>query len=913
MELSHEEYLKHYGILRKSGRYPWGSGETPNQRNRMFLDEYKQLKKQGLTDAQIAEGFDLKTKQLLAAKSIASNQLRASNISQAERLRESGVSVSEIGRQMGVNESTVRGWLAPGAKDKADVLETTAAFLKDQVDSKGLIDVGSGVELHMGISEGRLGGALAILQEQGYNVYGDIKVDQVGNNNQTTLKVLAPPGVDQKDAWMRRLDVKQIDHIQPDDSADADAPFMNIKEPLNFDSKRLQVRYGDEGGAEADGVIFVRPGVDDVSLGGSRYAQIRVAVDGSHYIKGMARYDNDLPDGVDLVFNTPKKDTGNKLDALKPLKIDPETGEVDKLNPFGSAISRQIFRDGDKETPSSVMNIVNEEGDWGNWSKNLATQVLSKQSPELIRSQTDETYASKLADFEEIKSLTNPTVRKALLQSYSDDVDAAAVHLKAAAMPRQSTHVILPVSELRETEVFAPNFRDGENVILVRFPHGGTFEMPELKVNNRHPKAKSILEGAKDAIGINPKVAERLSGADFDGDTVLVIPDPQRKFKTSPALKGLENFEPKTAYPSYDGMPQMTSREKGLEMGRVTNLITDMQLKGASSTEVAAAMRHSMVVIDAEKHNLNWRQSETDNGIPNLMKKYQGRTTGGASTLISRATSEKEVDDRKLRPAKDGRPIDPKTGALVYVPTGKTRKVVKKETYTDPETGKTKTRYVDTGKTKPVKTKVAKLALTDDARTLISDTNTEVENLYASHSNRLKALANEARLEMINTKDNPASPSAKKVYQREVDELNAALNIAVKNAPRERQAQIIANTIYRQKKQANPDMDKDQQKKIKNMAIAEARRRTGASKDLVRPTEKQWEAIQAGALSKSKLEDIIKNADQDLIKQLAMPRTKATMSASKVARAKAMAARGVPYSDIADALGVSPSTVKDHV
>lgn len=913
MELTHEEYLKHYGILRRSGRYPWGSGETPNQRNRMFLDEYKALKKQGLTDAQIAEGFNLKTKQLLAAKSIASNQLRAANISQAERLRESGVSVSEIGRQMGVNESTVRGWLAPGAKDKADVLQTTAAFLKDQVDSKGLIDVGSGVERHMGISDGRLGGALAILQEQGYNVHTDIKVDQVGTKNQTTLKVLAPPGVDQKEAWMRRLEVKQIDHVQPDDSADAKSPFRPIVEPLSFDSKRLQVRYGDEGGAEADGVIFVRPGVEDVSLGGSRYAQIRVAVDGTHYIKGMARYDDNLPEGVDLLFNTPKKSTGNKLDALKPLKIDPETGEVDKLNPFGSAISRQIFKKDSDDRPSSVMNIVNEEGDWSDWSKNLATQVLSKQSPDLIRSQTDETYASKIAEFEEIKSLTNPTLRKTLLQSYSDDVDAAAVHLKAAAMPRQSTHVILPVSELRDTEVFAPNFRDGENVILVRFPHGGTFEMPELKVNNRHPKAKSILEGAKDAIGINPKVAERLSGADFDGDTVLVIPDPHRKFKTSPALKGLENFEPKNAYPAYEGMPQMTSREKGLEMGRVTNLITDMQLQGASSTEVAAAMRHSMVVIDAEKHNLNWRQSETDNGIPNLMKKYQGRTTGGASTLISRATSEKEIDDRKLRPAKDGGPIDPKTGALVYVPTGKTRKVVKKEIYTDPETGKTESRYVDTGKIKPVKTKVAKLALTDDARTLISDTNTEVENLYAAHSNRLKALANEARLEMINTKHNPASPSAKKVYQKEVDELNAALNIAVKNAPRERQAQIIANTIYRQKKQANPDMDKDQQKKIKNMAIAEARIRTGAAKQLIRPTEKQWEAIQAGAFSKSKLEDIFANSDQDLIKKLAMPRDKVAMPEIKIARAKAMAARGVPYSDIADALGVSPSTVKEHI
>lgn len=913
MDLTHEEYLSHYGILRKSGRYPWGSGDTPNQRNRMFLDEYKTLKKQGLTDAQIAEGFDLKTKQLLAAKSIASNQLRSANISQAQRLRDSGTSVSAIGREMGVNESTVRGWLAPGAKDKADVLQTTAAFLKEQVDSKGLVDVGSGVERHLGISDARLGSALAVLQEQGYEVHGDIKVDQVGTNNQTTLKVLAPPGTPQEEAWARRLEVQQIDSVQPYESGNSNTGFTTIKEPVAFDSDRLKVRYGDEGGADADGVIYVRPGVEDVSLGGSKYAQIRVNVDGTHFIKGMAMYKDDLPDGVDLVFNTPKGDTGNKLDALKPMKIDPATGEIDKMNPFGSSISRQIFKNDGDDTPSSVMNIVNEEGDWGTWSKNLATQVLSKQSPELIRSQTDEAYESNLREFEEIKALTNPTVRKALLQAYSDDVDASAVHLKAAAMPRQSTHVILPVNEMRDNEIFAPNFRDGEKVILARFPHGGTFEMPELIVNNRHPAAKDLLAGAKDAVGVTAKVAERLSGADFDGDTVLVIPDPHGKFKTTPALKGLENFEPKRAYPAYDGMPAMDSREKGLEMGRVTNLITDMQLKGANANEVAAAMRHSMVVIDAEKHNLNWRQSEADNGIPNLMKKYQGRTTGGASTLISRATSEKEVDDRKLRPAKEGGPIDLETGALVYVPTNKTRRVMNKETYTDPVTGKTATRYVDTGKTAKVKTKVAKLALTDDARTLVSETNTEVENLYAAHSNRLKALANEARLEMVHTKDIPYSPSAKAVYSKEVGELNAALNIAIKNRPLERQAQIIANSIYRQKKQANPDMDREQQKKIKNMAIVEARARMKASKQLVKPTEKQWEAIQAGAISKSKLEDIIKNADQEVIKQLAMPRAKVAMPASKVARAKAMVARGVPYSDVADALGVSPSTIKEHI
>ncbi len=105
-------------------------------------------------------------------------------------------------------------------------------------------------------------------------------------------------------------------------------------------SKRLAIRYAEDGGSKADGVIYVRPGVDDVSLDGSRYSQVRIAVDGTHYIKGMAMYKYDLPDGVDLMFNTNKSDTtGNKLDALKPMKTDSPT------NPFGSSIRRQIVRE----------------------------------------------------------------------------------------------------------------------------------------------------------------------------------------------------------------------------------------------------------------------------------------------------------------------------------------------------------------------------------------------------------------------------------------------------------------------------------------------------------------------------------------------------------------------------------------
>jgi hypothetical protein len=146
----------------------------------------------------------------------------------------------------------------------------------------------------------------------------------------------------------------------------------------------------------------------------------------------------------------------------------------------------------------------------------------------------------------------------------------------------------------------------------VRYPHGGTFEMPELTVNNQNREARSILSDkvkghARDAVGINSKVAARLSGADFDGDTVLVIPNDRRSVKTSAPLKELKDFDPQKRYPGYEGMKVMSDKQK--QMGDVSNLITDMTILGANPAEIARAVKHSMVVIDAEKHKLNYKQS----------------------------------------------------------------------------------------------------------------------------------------------------------------------------------------------------------------------------------------------------------------------------------------------------------------
>ena len=864
-------HLKHYGILRKSGRYPWGSGGTQSQRNRSFLDIVEKLRKEGMSEKEIADGFGLTTTQLRAAKSIARNEEKQADIATAERLKAKGYSNVAIGQKMKINESSVRALLEPGQKHRADVLETTANMLKDQVTQKKYVDIGTGTELHMGVSDTKLKTAVARLQEEGYTVHY-VKVEQLGTGQQTTIKVLAAPGTKYSEVFKNRGDIKPVTQH----SEDGGLSYEGIRPPKSISSRRVAVRYAEQGGTDADGVIYVRPGLKDISLGGARYAQVRIAVDGTHYLKGMAMYKDDLPPGVDLMFNTNKKNTGNKLDAMKPMKTDKD-GNIDQENPFGASIKPGGQR--------GVHNIVNEEGDWERWSRTLSSQMLSKQSPRLAKTQLDMTYDRKKRELDEIMALTNPSVRQKLLDSFADDVDSSAVHLKAHHLPRQGNHVILPVHSMKETEIYAPNYRNGEKVVLIRHPHGGIFEIPELTVNNRHPEAKKLLGNAADAVGINPKTAEKLSGADFDGDTVLVIPNNQGKVKSSQTLEGLKNFDPQMyKLPKDSPIKRMTARQKQIEMGVVSNLITDMTIKGANTSELARAVRHSMVVIDAEKHELNWKQSSLDNGIAQLKAKYQGGPTAGAATLISKASSEIRVPERK-----QGFRTDPITGRKIYTETGAS--FVNKD-----------------GKVVTKTTKSKKLAETDDARSLSSGT--PMEEVYAAHSNRLKSLASEARKASVRTKYTPYSPSAKKVYAEQVASLDAKLNVALRNAPLERRAQLVANTIVSQKRQANPDMDHAELKKVKSQALAAARARTGASKKRVDITDVEWDAIQAGAISTNKLNSILDNTDLDQVKQRATPKERLLMTNAKQQRALSMAAAGYTQAEIADALGVSLTTLK---
>lgn len=888
-----EDILMHYGMPRRSGRYPWGSGDNPYQHSGDFLSRVEELKKQGFKETEIANEMGLTTTQLRTQVSLAKDERRSLQVATAKGLREKGYSLNEIAEKMGFsNDSSVRSLLNEKSEARMNQAKTTADFLKQMIDEKGMIDVGTGVERELGISKEKLNQALYILELEGYPVYGG-GVPQVTNpGKQTNIKVVCPPGTEHKEIYNFENvhSVKDYEKVLTEDGQKIRPAFQY---PESLDSSRLKINYAEDGGIHKDGVIELRRGVEDLSLGDSHYAQVRIMVDGTHYLKGMAVYSDDLPDGVDVLFNTNKKSGTPMTDVLKKIKDDPD-------NPFGSLIKehggQSYYTDKNGNEKLSLINKRAEEGDWGEWSDHLPSQFLSKQSMTLIKKQLGLAAADKVAEYDEICSLTNPTVKKALLKSFADDCDAAAVHLQAAALPRQKYQVILPLTTIKDNEVYAPNYKNGEQVALIRYPHGGTFEIPILTVNNKQAEGKRVLGNTpKDAVGINSKVAERLSGADFDGDTVMVIPTGGKiKITSTHPLKGLEGFDPKTSYgPDSTDRPYKKMKNTQTEMGKVSNLITDMTLKGATEDELARAVRHSMVVIDAEKHNLDYKRSEQDNGIASLKKKYQGRVEDGkykegAATLISRAKSEVSVPKRK------GSPIINEDGSLSY-------KTTDDLTYVDKKTGKIKTRTQAS----------TQMAETKDARTLSSGT--PQEEAYADYANKMKSLANQSRKEMINTGKIPYSASAKATYQSEVDSLDAKLNVALKNAPRERQAQVIANAAVAAKKQSNPDMTKAEIKKANQQELTKARAQVGAERKPIAVTDREWEAIQSGAISENKLTQILNYVDIDSLRQRATPRTVTALSSAKVNRISAMSASGYSTAEIAEALGVSTSTVSKYL
>lgn len=931
--MTDEEYLEHYGMPRRSGRYPWGSGEDPYQHGRDFLSRIDELKKQGWTETpeNIKKEFGLTTSQYRTEKALAKDERRMLDVARAKSLKEDGLGYTEIGRKMGVNESTVRSWLDEKSESRMKKAKETADFIREQIDKRGMIDVGTGVERELNISKEKLEEALYILQSEGYPIYKG-GIPQVTNpGKQTNQRVICPPGTEHKEIY----EFDKVHSLKEYISRDGgDTYEKKFHYPESLDSKRLKIRYNEEGGLEKDGIIELRRGVDDLSLGESRYSQVRILVDGTHYLKGMAVYSDDMPDGVDVIFNTNKKQGTPTTDVLKKIKSDPD-------NPFGSAI-KDVEKGGqywydDKTTGERKLGLINkraDEGDWDEWADALPSQFLGKQSINMAKKQLNLAKADKMAEYEEICSLTNPTVKKHLLEEFANNCDAAAVHLKAAALPGQKYHVIIPINSLKDNEIYAPGYESGTKLALVRYPHGGTFEIPIVTVNNKHAEARKLLgTDIIDAVGINSKVAERLSGADFDGDTVMCIPTHDKagkvKIASTPALKGLEGFDPKTEYGAdsitkdadgtehyfRNGREYRKMTNTGTQMGIVSNLITDMTLSGATQQELARAVRHSMVVIDAEKHKLDYKQSEIDNNIAALKNKYQRSVDedgkvhiGGASTILSRAKGETSVLKRQGTPKTNikGKPwYDPTKpeGSLIYQVADDVAYDVKK---TNKRTGEVTT------VTKYRMQKSTKMAETDDAYSLVSDGRHAMEEVYADYANSMKSLANKARLEIANTGKIAYSSSAASTYKNEVTSLENKLHNALLNSPKERAAQRMANAEVNVKKAELSDMKPSDIKKASQQALSKYRTAVGSVSRKNRNidiSDKEWEAIQAGAISENKLKRILNNADVDKLRQRATPRSTVTISQTKINRIKSLSASNYTLEEIAKKMGISASSV----
>ena len=936
------DILEHYGMPRRSGRYPWGSGEDPYQHNKDFLGRVQEMKKSGMSEREVAEALEIfndkgepSTSRLRAQVTIANSERRMYEINMIKSMREDGLGWTEIGRKLGKSESTVRSMLDEKSMSKAAEVRNVADKIKEAVDKKGMIDVGVGVERELGVSPERLNAALDVLQEEGYPVYKGGIPNITNPGKQLNQRVICPPGTKHKEIY----NFENVHTMNEYTSHDNGKTFDKFVYPTSLDSKRLKIRYADEVGPDGfrgidkDGTIEIRPGVADLSLGDARYSQVRIMVDNKYYLKGMAYYNKDLPEGVDVVFNCNKAE-GSPMDvALKKIKADPD-------NPFGSLIKangQSYYTDENGERKLSLINKRADEGDWSEWKDTLPSQFLGKQSKHMAQQQLDLAKADKLAEFDSICELNNPTIKKHYLEDFAQKCDAAAVNLQAAALPGQKYHVIIPVNTLKDTEVYAPRYENGTKLALIRYPHGGTFEIPILTVNNRNPQAKEIIGNSLDAVAINKKNADRLSGADFDGDTVMCIPthDRQGKVKVTSTrtLDGLKDFDPKDKY-SYDeikvdadgtehlyknGREFKRMKNTGTEMGKISNLITDMTLAGAGEDELARAVKHSMVVIDAEKHKLDYRQSEVDNNIAALKAKYQRKvdadgnvTVGGASTILSRAKGEVSVLKRQGTPRvnlKDKEWYDPTKpeGSLIYKIADDVEYQVTK---TNKRTGKVTTT------TKYRTQKSTRMAETDDAYELVSEDRWPMELLYADYANSMKALANQARLELHSTGKIAYDKNAKAKYADEVKSLEQKLDDALRNAPKERAAQRIANARVAEKIAADPDMKTGDKKKAKQQALTAARSEVGhvsrRDRNIV-ITDKEWEAIQAGAVHEITLKKILKNSDADVLRQKAMPKQTSTLSTAKVNKIKAMNMSNYSLEEIAAACGCSVSTVTKYL
>lgn len=902
--LYNESYLMHYGIERRSGRYPYGSGEHPFQSAEEFMSYVKEAKEEGLSETEIARALNLSTNAFRDQRTAARNEIRENWRAMGLKLTAMGYSLNGAANRMGIPASTLSGVLSDTNRVREEVNNKVKSEMESMLKQGYLIDVGEGAESHLGISKERLRAMVKSMESSGYKVM-PMYQKQVGTHKKTSMKVLCPEDMD-----LKTLIDNKDRIVPPNFHVDRDTNEIKKPEPPRaFPSERVMIRYAEDGGKDRDGLIQLRRGVPELSLGNARYAQVRISVDGTHYLKGMAVYADDMPEGVDIIYNVNKHKGTPKMDCMKKMKSDPDS-------PFGATIrmddelvlAQRHYTDKDGNRQLSCLNIVSEEGTWFEWSKSLPSQMLSKQRVPVIKRQLDKSYQAAAGRVNAMMQIKNPAIRAKVAEDLSGQLDSDATNLRAMAYPRQCAQVILPFPNLSENEIYAPNFKDGERVALVRFPHGGIFEIPQLTVRNHGSPAAKEIGNAIDAVGINPRVAEQLSGADFDGDTVLVIPNNEGSIISHPMLKELRDFDPKESYPGKDCDPadlipndgpnkKKGDKIKGLEMGRISNLITDMTIMGAPFNEIARAVKHSMVVIDAQKHQLNYKKSYKDNNIGELYIKYHGGEKRGASTIVSRATATARIPER--REAKGLYEVAPEKrddwmqGKRIYVETGGQHWNPSKQ------------------KMEPNLDEVAKMDLTDDARTLSSGT--EVEEIYADFSNKMKDLADSCRRVMRTAPAYRKNPMAAETYRDEVAIIESKVAERKKKSPLERRANILAEADMHLKLQADPSIkdDPDKFKKESTRSLLRARNQLSVGDVDIHLTDKEWNAVFNGALNGDTFLYLMRHCDSMELNKQVFHEKENIISDERIVMVKEMDRLGYSRAQITEHTGLSPRILKE--
>ena len=954
-----EEFLIDYKEMETAGLSPSRARRLKEQG--VPQEDIDRMKETGITEKDIADMLDVKTRDLRAIKAIAINKREENLMANIIRLQDEGLSKKQIAEELGLpNESSVRSKLNPNKKDKSKVYDVAALYANAiKKGGKGArFDISEGMEAEFGLSDQEFQQVRMILYNE-YHIplYTRRYMQPTNIGKGTSVMIACAPGTAYGDVYNDKhaFNVKVLKSdgsIVEDKKEDEQEKFLK---PEVVARNRVQVIYDDDPdndnfvgvpGSTRDGLIELRAGAEDLSLQGSSYAQVRIPVADEngkpkYYLKGMAVVSNDLPEGVDIRFWSNRKHDQPDVEVFKKLKKN-DDGEIDWENPFKSTIKptsqggqyTYIGKDG-KEHVSPVCK-KSDAGDWDEWSRKLPAQFLSKQDIRLIRRQMKETLDERRLELERINSMTSRGVKLKFLEDYAGGCDSLAVHLSAAALPRQSYHVILPNNTLKENEIYAPNFENGEKVCLIRFPHAGPFEIPYLTVNNKNKSCKEMLgNNPQDAVCINYKAAQQLSGADFDGDTAIVVPVDGDKndihIKTEPYLEGLIGFDDKAQYPPVPKRdengeivrdkngekivisPVMPEKSKGNEMGKITNLIADMTLQGAERKEIERAVKYSMIVVDAPKHKLDYKRAYKELEIEALKDKYMTHSyvdslTGevkegkGAATIITRARGQAQIYARTGR-----QKIDPETGLLVW-----------------PEWSKVKenTEFVDKkGKLHKAGPRIIKdywMNVVTDANELIRNPDNKVEVAYAEYANALKGLANEARLEMLNLKGGKRNPSAARIYANEVLSLEQKYAECLKAKSSERAATILANALIAAYESENGIEDGEwedtsDKKKFYQKCLTKARAVKGSKRPQITLTQNEWDAIEAGAFSLDKLKKYFAFIDEDTLRMYAMPKDNKKVSAMVKSRVASMQKRGYTTEEIAKSVGLSTSAVKNII